>query len=408
MESISKKHSKCRCCGNERLTPYLDLGLTPLANNLCDTKAESLNAVILPLIVCFCDKCGLSQLSEVVNPKTLFKYYTYRSSVNAGYIDHCKEMAIELKKTYKLDHKSFHIDIAGNDGTLLSVFQKEIGHSVLNIDPAENLCKIAKKNNIPSLDRFWGIQLGKVFGKFCDLITATNVFAHLDNVTEFLEACKIALKPNGVLVIENPYFPHTMETNQFDQVYFEHVSYWSLMPMVEICAKIGLKVINCKELEIHGGSMRYVISHDDSDFEETKNVNRIWQDEFFNPDSVDIWSLEIQLIKETIITQLKDIKKQGKYIAGFAASAKGNTLMNYCGIDHKLIDFICDETPEKIGKYSPGTGIPIYDLATIEFAEPDYILILSWNFQSEIIAKLRNICPNSKYIVPIPEFKIID
>jgi hypothetical protein len=178
--------------------------------------------------------------------------------------------------------------------------------------------------------------------------------------------------------------------------------------MIVLCDKIGLKVIDCKELAIHGGSMRYVIANKDSDFEETRNVNKTWVDEFFNPDSLNIWSSEIQLIKEMIITQLKDIKKQGKNIAGFAASAKGNTLMNYCGIDHKLIDFICDETPEKIGKYSPGTGIPIYDLATIEFAEPDYILILSWNFQSEIIAKLRKICPNSKFIVPIPEFKIID
>jgi len=408
MESISKKHSKCRCCGNERLTPYLDLGLTPLANNLCDTKQESLNAIRLPLIVCFCDQCGLSQLSEVVNPKTLFKYYTYRSSVNAGYIEHCSNMAIKLQETYKLDHNSFHIDIAGNDGTLLFVFQKTIGHSVLNIDPAENLCKIAKENGINSLARFWGLELGKVFANDCDLITATNVFAHLDNVTEFLEACKIALKRNGVLVIENPYFPNTMQTDQFDQVYFEHVTYWSLIPMILLCEKIGLKVIDCKNLDIHGGSMRYVIANPDSDWEESGNVYRTWYDENLNIESLDIWSLKIQLIKEMIITQLKDIKKQGKNIAGFAASAKGNTLMNYCGIDHKLIDFICDETPEKIGKYSPGTGIPIRDLETMDIAQPDYILILSWNFQSEIIAKLRKICPNSKYIVPIPEFKIIE
>jgi len=216
-------------------------------------------------------------------------------------------MAQELKETYKLDHNSFHIDIAGNDGTLLSVFQKEIGHSVLNIDPAENLCTIAKENGINSFARFWGLGLGNIFANDCDLITATNVFAHLDNVTEFLEACKMALKPNGVLVIENPYFPHTMETNQFDQVYFEHVSYWSLIPMILLCEKIGLKVIDCKKLEIHGGSMRYVIADKDSYFEEAEKVNTVC--EFLNIESLDIWSLEIQLIKQLIITQLKDIKK---------------------------------------------------------------------------------------------------
>lgn len=407
MESISKKHSKCRACGHGHLKPFLDLGLAPLANNLCDTKEDSLNALKLPLVVCICENCGLSQLSEVVNPEVLFKYYTYRSSVNAGYVQHCKEMAIELKEKFNLSDKSFHIDIAGNDGTLLSVFEKEIGHSVLNIDPAENLCKIANEKGILSLPRFWGIDLGKIFAGDCDLITATNVFAHLDNVTEFLEACKIALKRNGVLVIENPYFPHTVGTNQFDQVYFEHVSYWSLFPMIQLCEKVGLKVIDCEILPIHGGSMRYEIVRNDSVYFEKPNETYLKLEKAYLNMSSD-WSYEVKANKIRIDLGLLSLKFQHKSIVGFAASAKGNTLLNYCGIDYNTIDFICDETPEKIGKYSPGTGIEIKGLEAIEQAQPDYILILSWNFKDEIIAKLRKICPKSKYIVPIPQFEIIE
>jgi SAM-dependent methyltransferase len=259
MESISKKHTNCRVCGNEHLKPYLDLGMIPLANNLCETKEGSLKAIRFPLVVAFCEKCGLSQLTEVVDPEILFSYYTYRSSINQGYVDHCRQMAEQLRAKYNLGHNSFHIDIAGNDGTLLSEFRKVLGHRVINVDPAQNLCKIAESKGIISIPEFWGLKIGKMFSDSCDLITATNVFAHLDNVTEFLEACKIALKPEGVLVIENPYWPATMLGNQFDQVYFEHVSYWSVNPMIALCQKVGLNLIDVSQQEIHGGTLRYII-----------------------------------------------------------------------------------------------------------------------------------------------------
>ena len=401
MESISKKHTACRVCGNEHLTPYLDLGMIPLANNLCQSKADSLQAERFPLVVAFCDNCGLSQLTEVVDPEVLFSYYTYRSSVNQGYIDHCRDMAKELKIKYELNENSFHIDIAGNDGTLLIEFSKVLNHNVLNVDPAVNLCQIAESKGVKSIAEFWDMDIANFTRNTADLITATNVFAHLDNVTEFLDACKIALKDNGVIVIENPYWPITMAGNQFDQVYFEHVSYWSLKPMAELCKKVGLYLTDFSGHEIHGGSYRYEIRKKPNPYIDFMNN---WDRET-NIVQLGFWSESIAEIKSQIVAGIKGL--QGS-IVGFAASAKGNTLLNYCGIDHTQIDFICDETPEKIGKFSPGTGIEIKGLEAIIEAQPDYILILSWNFQTEIINKLRPLCPNSKYILPIPTFQIIE
>lgn len=395
METVSKKHLKCRVCDSENLSEYLDLGMIPLANNLCETKDDALNAERFPLKVMLCENCGLSQLSEVVDPSVLFSYYTYRSSVNKGYVDHCHDMAIDLMLKYKLTNETFHIDIAGNDGALLDEFRKVLGHEVLNIDPAENLCKIAEEKGIPSMDRFWNLDTAWILTEQADLITATNVFAHLDDVTEFLEACKLALKPNGILVIENPYWPYTMSGNQFDQVYFEHMSYWSASPMKVLCEKVGIFLNHVSFHSIHGGSARYEIGKVDKS---AYHVDRFDRSYFFN------WGKSIESIRNEITEGVRSLK--GSVVA-FAASAKGNTLLNYCGLDHNDIEFICDETPEKIGKFSPGTGILIVGLDAIIQKQPDYILILSWNFEAEIIEKLRPLCPNSKFVVPIPRIKII-
>ena len=403
MEIISKQHTCCRVCGHRELKPYLDLGKIPLANNLFDTQEEAINAPRLPLVVAWCENCGLSQLTEVVDGGQLFSHYTYRSSVNQGYVDHCKQMALDLKEKYGLNAQSFHIDIAGNDGTLLKQFKNELNHFVVNVDPARNLCKISQKNGIPAIRDFWSLNLGKQLTGEAHLITATNVFAHLDNVTEFLEACKIALKPDGVIVIENPYWMETMEGNQFDQVYFEHMSYWSIKPMMALCQKVGLHIVDLCYQDIHGGTMRYEIRKQEGE----KELTEVYESNFWNQLShYQEWAENIYRIKDEISQNLSEIAK-GKKVCAFAASAKGNTLLNFCGIGTDLIEFICDETPEKIGKYSPGTGIPIVGIQSIADYQPDFVLILSWNFKDDIIAKLRPLIPKAKYIVPIPKWEVL-
>jgi SAM-dependent methyltransferase len=403
MEIISQKHTACRVCGHGDLKPYLDLGRIPLANNLFNTQEEAINAPRLPLIVAWCENCGLSQLTEVVDGKQLFSHYTYRSSVNQGYVDHCRRMAVELKEKYGLNEETHHIDIAGNDGTLLCVFWDQLGHYALNVDPAKNLCEIAQDKGVLSICDFWGLKVANHFKDTWDLITATNVFAHLDNVTEFLEACKIALKNDGVIVIENPYWMETMEGNQFDQVYFEHMSYWSIRPMMALCEKVGLHLVDLSFQDIHGGTMRYEIRKQEGE----KELTEVYESNYWNNLSdYEDWSSKVYWIKDQISQNLTAIAKDKK-VCAFAASAKGNTLLNFCGIGTDLIEFICDETPEKIGKYSPGTGIPIVGLQSIIDYQPDYVLILSWNFKDEIITKLRPVITNAKYIVPIPTWQVI-
>lgn len=412
MGEIQKKHLKCRCCGSDKLTKYLDLGMMPLANNLELTQQNAIDAERFPLEVMLCEKCSLSQLSVVIDPTVLFSYYTYRSGVNQGYIDHCDQMADDLAKEYELSEDSFHIDIAGNDGTLLGVFRDKLNHKVFNVDPAENLVKIAEDKGIRSVADFWGKDIVNRYSLDgeADLITATNVFAHLDDVKGFLQACKLALKNTGVLVIENPYIRDFIYKNEFDQVYFEHVSYWSITPMDYLAKAVGLRLIDCKWMDIHGGTMRYVLAKENSAYKTNQSVfNQIASEvlsKYHSPEVYYDWAKSVYWVAKNLKRNLSTLKSNGFKIAGFAASAKGNTLLNFAGIDHSMIDFIVDETPEKIGKFSPGTGIPIVGMDDVTSKNPDYIIILSWNFKDEIMEKLRSIF-KGKFIIPMPEFQVI-
>jgi dTDP-4-dehydrorhamnose reductase len=409
-KSIAKPHTKCRCCGSENMTKYLDLGLMPLANNLEFKAVDAKSKERFPLQVMFCEDCYLSQLSVVIDPEKMFSYYTYRSGINGGYIKHCKEMANEIKLT----NESFHIDIAGNDGTLLKQFKDIYHHKVLNVDPASNLVAISESQGIESIADFWSIKLGKSIvekhGK-ADLITATNVFAHLDDVKSFLIACRDTLTDNGLLIIENPYLIDFIENMEFDTVYFEHLTYWSVNPMIRITNELRLNLINCSKHNIHGGTMRYAIAKKESDHKIDGSVYKYQGNEArYNYDELETyqnWSSQVKDLTYGFSNELLNLKKQGYKIAGFAASAKGNTLLNFAGINTDIMDFIADETPEKIGKFSPGTGIPIVNKQEIIKQNPDYVVILSWNFKQEIMKKLIYFGFKGKFIIPIPKFEII-
>ena len=409
-DSIAKPHTSCRVCGSDHLSKYLDLGLMPLANNLEFTAQRAKNGYKFPLQVMFCNDCGLSQLSVVINPEKMFSYYTYRSSVNKGYVEHCRKMALDMSAKGYAGKGSFHIDIAGNDGCLLDEFRKILGHKILNIDPASNLTAIADANGIPSITDFWNKELAGKIDK-ADLITATNVFAHLDDVTEFLEACKITMKEDGILIIENPYLVDFIENNEFDTIYFEHVTYWSILPMMKLCEKVGLRLIDAEKQKIHGGTMRYTITHLDNKHAVHDRLEILYSEEIkkeYNLFGTYMgWSGDVKNIINDFATNLLNLKKQGNTIIGFAASAKGNTLLNCAGINTDIVNCIIDQTPEKIGKFSPGTGIPIFGIENIIKISPDYIIILSWNFKEEIIKKIKDLGYLGKFIIPIPKWHVI-
>lgn len=412
-KSIANSHNTCRICDSNNLIKYLDLGLMPMANNLEFTAQRSKNVELFPLQVLFCKDCSLSQLSVVIDPNKMFSYYTYRSSVNAGYVKHCKDMAIQLKDKFNLNENSFHIDVAGNDGTLLKQFKEVIGLKVLNIDPATNLVAIAESMGIDSIADFFGKELSlKVLKKYgsVDLITATNVFAHVDHVKDFILSAKCLLKPKGVLVLEFPYLVDFIEGFEFDTIYFEHLSYLSILPIRKLCQITDMKIISVEKQNIHGGTVRVTITHHDSEIDIEKSVDLFVQNELMlNYDKIEKyanWSASIKNIINEFSLKIIELKKQGYKVAAFAASAKGNTLLNSACMNTDIINYIADETPEKIGKFSPLTGIPIVNKQMLINDPPDYLIILSWNFKEEIMAKLNNIY-KGKYIIPIPKFNIV-
>lgn len=413
-KSIAKPHTECRVCGSKKLTKYLDLGLMPLANNLEFTAVRAKAKERFPLQVLFCEDCALSQLSVVIDPEKMFSYYTYRSSVNGGYVRHCQEMALQLKEKLNLNANSFHIDIAGNDGTLLRQFKDAIGLKTLNVDPATNLVAIAEASNIDSVADFWSVDLAKrvveKYGK-ADLITATNVFAHVDDVKGFILAAQSALAEDGVLVLEFPYLIDFIENMEFDTIYFEHSSYFSLLPLMRLCLISQLKVVDVEKQNIHGGTVRVTIARDGSIRHlEQKSVQSFMDNEtrlgYDKIEKYSHWSSAVKATIDDFSHKVLKLKKDGFKIAAFGASAKGNTLLNSAGMNTDIIGYIADETPEKIGKYSPMTGIPIVNKQQLVKEPPDYLIILSWNFAPEIMEKISKIY-KGKYIIPIPEFHVV-
>lgn len=425
-----RNQTACRVCGNENLVSYLDLGMMPLSNNLATSASDRIHEQRFPLNVLFCDSCGLSQLSIVIPAAEMFSHYVYRSSISKGYVDHCKAMAIELRDRHKLGPESFHIDIAGNDGALLQQFKDVIGHHVLNVDPAENLRGICRSAGINVFTEFWGMEAARrilnrpagfcspgdgtisksetgsqKFDPHADLITATNVFAHVDDIREFMQACKLVLKPAGVLVMEFPYLIDFIDNNEFDTVYFEHLSYFSIYPLMLLCKELGMSVLNVSKQHIHGGSVRVTIGQGQED----PTVAGYIKNERENYGKIDRYYQFADDVHISIMKFWHGIKGlRASKVAGFAASAKGNTLLNCAHINPGTMTYIVDETPEKIGKYSPGTRIPIVAMIDMLRTPPDYLVILSWNFADEIMDKCRAAGYVGKFIIPIPDFKIID
>lgn len=414
---IAKPHLQCRACTSDKLTKYLDLGLMPLANNLETTSLRAKEVDRFPLQVMFCEECGLSQLSVVIDPGKMFSYYTYRSGINSGYIAHCREMAASLLSKYQKPGGFFHIDIAGNDGTLLKTFKSMSAwdYKCLNVDPASNLAAIAEHDGIQTLNDFWGLlvadRIKNEHGR-ADLITATNVFAHVNNIAEFLLSAHMVLKPEGVLVIECPYIIDFINNFEFDTVYFEHLSYMSILPVKILCEKLGLKVIDVAQQNIHGGTVRISIARDNSGHKITSAVDDFVTEEinhgFQRLATYQQWASDVKKAIQLSRGNLLELKRRGAKIAGYGASAKGNTLLNSAGINTDIVDYIIDSTPEKIGKFSPGTGIPIKHPQELQKNPPDYLLILAWNFKEALMENARKLGFKGKFIVPIPSFEIVE
>ena len=414
-QDIVRAVNSCRVCGNEEFVRYLDLGMLPLANNLAPSAPEAKGMQRFPLQVQVCTSCWLSQLTVVIDPRELFSNYAYRSSISKSYVNHCREMAKAARELLSLGKDDLVVDIAGNDGALLSEFKDELGVSVLNVDPAENLAPISEAAGVPTITAFWGAEVAATIvaehGR-PKLITATNVFAHVDDVRGFVSAAKESLDDSGALMLEFPYGVDFIEHREFDTIYHEHLGYVLFEPVRQLAESLGMEVFDVQKQDIHGGTARVFIGKTGA-HEIRGSVAQFLsaeRDGGYHAGAIyEAWNREINDLVAELSTEIHALRSGGARIAAFAASAKGNTLLNACGFDDSDIDYIVDDTPEKIGRFSPGTGIPIVSREVLAADPPDYLVILAWNFAKDIVAGTTEYAATGgKYIVPIPAFRVVD
>jgi len=415
MSGVVREVTNCRICGCTDLVNYLDLGLMPLANNLAASARDARAMSRYPMQVLYCRDCSLSQLTVVIDPRKMFSNYAYRSSISQAYIDHCREMAKSTRESLGLKGGDLVVDIAGNDGALLAVFKDELDVRVVNVDPAENLAEIAEAQGVPTITSFWGADAAdRIVAEYGQpsLITATNVFAHVDDVRSFVSAAQDCLGEGGTLMLEFPYGVDFIEHREFDTIYFEHLSYVLLEPVRRLAESLGMAVFDVQKQSIHGGTIRVFIGkHGEHDVLPSVEefISNEKQQGYHDSGVYEAWNREIDDLIADLVAQVSALKKSGSKIAAFAASAKGNTLLNACGFDAETVEYIVDDTPEKIGRFSPGTGIPVVDRAVLAEDPPDYLIILAWNFAREIIASTADFsAAGGKYIIPIPTFRIVD
>ena len=406
---------KCRFCNSELDRIFIDLGESPLANSYLK-ESNFDNEKKYPLCTFLCKNCFLVQLEEIETPENIFREYVYFSSFSTSWLKHAKDYVDMITTRLLLNEDCLVIEIASNDGYLLQNFvEKNI--PVIGIEPARNIAKTAMEKNIPILTKFFDSKLAKELvdkGKKADLIIGNNVFAHVPCLNDFIVGLKILLKPNGVITLEFPHLLQLMQNNQFDTIYHEHFSYFSLLTVQKIFESHDLKIFDVEELITHGGSLRLYVTHKENiQIISSNNTSVILEKEkkfgLEKLSTYEEFSVHVSKIKMDLQNLIKNIKNNSKNIVCYGAPAKGNTLLNYCNITNNQIDYTVDKNPHKQNLFLPGTHIPIYSPEKIQETKPDYVLILPWNLKDEIIEEIKYVRDwNGKFVIPIPEVKILN
>ena len=405
---------KCRFCQNKLKIIFADLGMSPLANSYVNSIESEVGEVFFPLKTFVCEKCFLVQLGEFKSPNEIFKDYAYFSSFSPSWVNHAEQYVDSLVKKFNINKKNLVIEIASNDGYLLQFFKKK-NIPVLGIEPAENVAKNAIKKGIPTITKFFGSKLAKELkksGKKVDCIIANNVLPHTPELTDFIKGLELLIHPNGVIIIQfSAYLIPLIKNGQFDHIYHEHFSYFSLTTIKKILKKFKLEIFDVEELNVHGGSLRLYIKKIGQIKKENSNLKKILnkEKEFGITKKETYRNFQNRILEKKInIWKFFSIaKKENKRIACYGAPAKGNTMLNYCQIGKDFINFTVDKNPAKQGKLLPGTHIPIFSLKKINEFKPDYLVILPWNLKEEIVEEMKYIRKwGGKFVVLTPKVKI--
>jgi len=404
--------ASCILCRGE-VTQFLNLGQTPLANQFLTSAQLDQPEAIFPLRVGFCKGCHHVQLLDLVPPREMFEHYLYVSSLSETLKAHLNDLAGTVVKRYRLTSRDLVVDIGSNDGTLLSGFARK-GIKTLGVDPAANLATLARERGIQTITKYFGeetaIQIRKEYGP-ASIITATNSFPHIPQLDDYMRGVDALLASDGAFVIEAHYLLDMLDQCAFDTIYHEHVSYWALGPALRLLERHGFAVVDVERLPLHHGQIR-IWAQRKGAAAVRASVQKLLAAEdarkLGDPETYRQFSAKAQTIRRELTRLLEQFKYDGKTIAAYGAPAKGSTLLSFLDLGPETIDFIADRSPLKQGRYTPGSRIPIVGPERIEEEQPDYVVILAWNFADEIMAQLQNYRrAGGKFILPVPTVRIV-
>jgi 2-polyprenyl-3-methyl-5-hydroxy-6-metoxy-1,4-benzoquinol methylase len=403
----------CRYCAATLEHSFCDLGTSPLSNSYLRRDQLAVAEKFYPLHAFVCGTCYLVQLQEFESREILFGDYAYFSSYASSWLAHARTYTDDMIGRFGLGPSSEVIEIASNDGYLLQYFMAR--HiPVLGIEPAANVAAVAEQKGIPSLVRFFGTETATTLaneGRRADLLLGNNVLAHVPDLNDFVQGLKIALKPNGVITMEFPHLLRLIAGTQFDTIYHEHFSYFSFLTVVRVFGSHGLRMFDVQQLPSHGGSLRIFATHaENSTHAVGKSVDALLREEraagLDQLESYRSFGERAKQTKRRLLTFLIDAKERGKTVVAYGAPAKGNTLLNYCGIGTDFIDYTVDRSPHKQDKFLPGSRLPVFEPGRIRDTRPDYLLILPWNLADEIKEQMAHIREwGGQFVIPIPVVK---
>jgi hypothetical protein len=407
----------CRFCNTSLDQVFIDLGHSPASNSFLTLEALNEPEVYFPLKVFTCPKCFLVQVDEYKKSDDIFDSdYVYFSSYSTSWLAHAKAYCNSMLQRFNFDSRSLVVEVASNDGYLLQYFNEK-NIPVLGIEPTSNTAEVAKSKGIESVVDFFGVTLATRLaqeGKKADLLLGNNVLAHVPDIRDFVAGMKILLKETGIITMEFPHLQKLIENNQFDTIYHEHFSYLSFHTVKQVFESNGLEMFDVEELPTHGGSLRIYAKHTGNQtITVSNNVENLLQKEseggLTNIDFYATFKEKSLQVKLDLLKFLIAVKQDKKLVAGYGAAAKGNTLLNYCGVKHDLIDFVVDANPHKQNKFLPGSHIPVMHENHLKELKPAFVIIFPWNLSEEIIEQLSYIRNwGGKFVVPIPFVQIID
>ncbi len=404
----------CRFCGAGVERTFVDLGMSPLCETYPSADELHRGEIYYPLHVFVCDRCFLVQLGEYETPENIFSEYPYFSSYSDSWLRHAENYRDKMMTAFELGRQSFIVEVASNDGYLLQYFV-ERHVPVLGIEPAANVARVAIEKGVPTLVKFFGARLAEELAaedRCADLVIGNNVLAQVPDLNDFVEGLRILLKRDAVLTLEFPHLQRLIQRNEFDTIYHEHFSYFSMLTTVRILEAHGLRVFEVEELPTHGGSLRvYACRTENQTKKIGSSVRRVIAEEervgLASAEGYASFALQVRQTKWALLDFLLTSARQGKSVAGYGAPGKSATLLHYCGIGKDLIQYTVDRSPYKQGRFLPGTHIPIYHPNRIRETKPDYVIILPWNLKDEIMDQLQFIREwGGRFVVPIPEVTI--